>query len=95
MLSRGDTKFNPTLWTRDQLEFKFGVPTSLAARKNACKVEWWLSVNASGNAIPPIFQEITPRRAAAFRPVVMPFGLLLIGPCLFTCREQRLPQISG
>ena len=68
-------------------------PPSLAARKNACKVEWWLSVNASGNAIPPIFQEITPSRAAAFRPVVMPFGLLLIGPCLFPCGEQKLSQI--
>ena len=45
VLSRAETKFNPTLWAGDQSEFKSVYPLSLAARKNACKVEWWLSVN--------------------------------------------------
>ena len=31
--SRADTKLNPTLWIRGQLEFKFGVPTFLGCEE--------------------------------------------------------------
>jgi DNA-binding CsgD family transcriptional regulator len=35
----------------------------------------------------------TSKQTELMRLSSMPFGLLLIGPCLFTCDEQRLPQI--